>query len=151
VLTLLSLPVRYEKGGQLHTEHGIVVIATGGFGADFSDHSLLSQVEAEWRQLPMWKEIPYLPPLRSLPTTNGDHCTGDGIKMAMEIGAGLTDMALVQVHPTGLVHPDEPDAKVRSNKYAGRGGRSGRVCEQVLVRRYVKGGSGCGSCTAVVL
>ena len=49
----------------------------------------------------------------SLPTTNGEHCTGDGIKMALAIGAGTVDMESVQVHPTGLVHPDEPDAKVK--------------------------------------
>jgi succinate dehydrogenase/fumarate reductase flavoprotein subunit len=48
-----------------------------------------------------------------LPTTNGEHCTGDGIKMALAVGAGTADMASVQVHPTGLVHPDEPDAKVK--------------------------------------
>jgi succinate dehydrogenase/fumarate reductase flavoprotein subunit len=49
----------------------------------------------------------------SFPTTNGEHCTGDGIKMAMAIGAGLVDMEWVQVHPTGLVHPDSPDDKVK--------------------------------------
>jgi succinate dehydrogenase/fumarate reductase flavoprotein subunit len=48
-----------------------------------------------------------------LPTTNGEHCTGDGIKMALAVGAGTVDMESVQVHPTGLVHPDEPDAKVK--------------------------------------
>jgi succinate dehydrogenase/fumarate reductase flavoprotein subunit len=48
-----------------------------------------------------------------LSTTNGDHCTGDGIKMAEAIGAECVDLNWVQVHPTGLVHPDEPDAKVK--------------------------------------
>lgn len=33
--------------------------------------------------------------------------------MAMEIGADLKDITAVQVHPTGLVHPDEPDAKLK--------------------------------------
>ena len=32
--------------------------------------------------------------------------------MAMAIGAGTVDMSSVQVHPTGLVHEKEPDAKV---------------------------------------
>lgn len=41
--------VEYEQDGQLFTESGIVVIATGGFGADFSDQSLLQQVEGEWK------------------------------------------------------------------------------------------------------
>jgi succinate dehydrogenase/fumarate reductase flavoprotein subunit len=48
-----------------------------------------------------------------LPTTNGDHCTGDGLKMSMSIGADTVDLEWVQVHPTGLVHPEEPDAKVK--------------------------------------
>ena len=40
--------------------------APGGFGADFTSNSLLAQ---------------YRPDLLHLPTTNGEHCTGDGIKM----------------------------------------------------------------------
>ena len=73
-------------------------IATGGFGADFSADSLLNK---------------HRPDLAHLPTTNGEHCTGDGLKMAMGIGADTVDLEWVQVHPTGLVHPDEPDAKVK--------------------------------------
>merc|ERR1719436_2008857 len=48
-----------------------------------------------------------------LPTTNGEHCTGDGIKMSEAIGAKTVDLEWVQVHPTGLVKPDDPDAKVK--------------------------------------
>merc|ERR1719281_233339 len=48
-----------------------------------------------------------------LPTTNGEHCTGDGIKMGEAIGAKTIDLEWVQVHPTGLVKPDEPDAKIK--------------------------------------
>lgn len=48
------------------------------------------------------------------PTTNGAHCTGDGIKMALDIGAETKDMDFVQVHPTGLIDPKEPDTKVKS-------------------------------------
>jgi len=58
--------VEYEKGGQRFQEHGPVIIATGGFGADFSSNSLLAK---------------YRPDLIHLPTSNGEHCTGDGIKM----------------------------------------------------------------------
>ena len=75
-----------------------MIIATGGFGADYTPDSLLAK---------------HRPELRALPTTNGDHCTGDGIKMAQSVGAGVVDMTSVQVHPTGLVNPDEPDAKVK--------------------------------------
>jgi flavocytochrome c len=90
--------VEYEQGGQTKREHGAVIIATGGFAADFSPNGVLASVR---------------PDLLKLPTTNGEHCTGDGIKLAAAINAGTVDMASVQVHPTGLVHPDEPDAKVK--------------------------------------
>jgi succinate dehydrogenase/fumarate reductase flavoprotein subunit len=92
--------VEYEQGGAVRREHGAVVIATGGFAADFSPDGVLASVR---------------PDLLALPTTNGEHCTGDGIKLATSGGvrAGTVDMASVQVHPTGLVHPDEPDAKVK--------------------------------------
>lgn len=90
--------VEYEKDGQTFTEHGAVIIATGGYGADFSDDSLLKK---------------YRPDLLHLPTTNGDHCTGDGVKLALEVGANPADLEWVQVHPTGLVDPKEPDAKLK--------------------------------------
>ena len=101
----------YEKGGQNFQEFGPVILASGGvvfghilwpfqnfkfrdfkisrirfsnqplsssgswfaggFGADFTSNSLLAQ---------------YRPDLLHLPTTNGEHCTGDGIKMG-EAGA----------------------------------------------------------------
>jgi len=84
--------------GKPFTEHGPVIICTGGFGADFAEDSLL---------------VKHRPDLAHLPTTNGDHCTGDGLKMAMAVGADTVDLEWIQVHPTGLVHPDEADAKVK--------------------------------------
>merc|ERR1711939_849176 len=55
----------------------------------------------------------YRPDLLHLPTTNGEHCTGDAIKMGEKVGADSVDLEWVQVHPTGLVKPDDPDAKVK--------------------------------------
>merc|ERR1711985_48193 len=89
--------VIYEKGGVNFQEHGPVIICSGGFGADFTGDSLLAK---------------YRPDLMHLPTTNGEHCTGDGIKMGEAIGAKSIDL-WVQVHPTGLVKPDDPDAKIK--------------------------------------
>merc|ERR1711920_1137385 len=86
------------KGGKDHQEHGPVILCSGGFGADFTQNSLLAQ---------------YRPDLMHLPTTNGEHCTGDGIKMGEAIGAKSIDLEWVQVHPTGLVKPDDPDAKIK--------------------------------------
>merc|ERR1712193_443894 len=79
-------------------EFGCVILCSGGFGADFSNDSLLAK---------------YRPDLLHLPTTNGEHCTGDGIKMGEAIGAKIIDLEWVQVHPTGLVKPDDPDAKIK--------------------------------------
>jgi flavocytochrome c len=90
--------VEYEIGGKKLQEHGPVIVCTGGFGADFTENSLLAQ---------------HRPDLMHLPTTNGEHCTGDGIKMGMALGAKTIDLEWVQVHPTGLVKPDDADAKVK--------------------------------------
>merc|ERR550539_1825831 len=88
----------YEKAGKDEKAYGPVILASGGFGADFTQNSLLAM---------------YRPDLMHLPTTNGEHCTGDGIKMGEAIGAKTIDLEWVQVHPTGLVKPDDPDAKVK--------------------------------------
>merc|ERR1719384_2640569 len=88
----------YLKAGVTYKEYGPVIFASGGFGADFGSDSLLAM---------------YRPDLLHLPTTNGEHCTGDGIKMGEGIGAKTIDLEWVQVHPTGLVKPDDPDAKVK--------------------------------------
>ncbi|KAJ3550933.1 hypothetical protein NMY22_g128 [Coprinellus aureogranulatus] len=90
--------VEYVHNGQTSTAYGPVVLATGGYAADFTEDSLLKKHRPEF-----W----------NLPTTNGEHCTGDGHKLAMAAGANAVDLEKVQVHPTGLVDPNEPDAKVK--------------------------------------
>jgi len=137
----------YEKGGATFKEYGPVVISTGGFGADFTDGSLLSKVEQEWRSLDAWKNGVPLPPLRSLSTTNGPHCTGDGIKISTALGAATADLHCVQVHPTGLTDPRDPAAKVKwlaAEALRGHGGllldREGqRFCNELGKRDYVTG------------
>merc|ERR1719389_529624 len=94
----VCLGLVYEKGGQNYQEFGPVILASGGFGADFTNDSLLAK---------------YRPDLLHLPTTNGEHCTGDGIKMGEAVGVKSIDLEWVQVHPTGLVKPDDPDAKIK--------------------------------------
>merc|ERR1711935_1191038 len=88
----------YRKAGNVYKEFGPLIFASGGYGADFGSDSLLAK---------------YRPDLLHLPTTNGEHCTGDAIKMGEAIGAKTIDLEWVQVHPTGLVKPDDPDAKVK--------------------------------------
>lgn len=124
--------VKYEKDGKVHEAYGVVIITTGGFGADFTENSLLSK---------------YRPDLGHLPTTNGSHCTGDGIKMAQSVGGDVVDMEWVQVHPTGLVHPDDPNAKVKwlaAEALRGVGGilinaNGDRFCDELGRRDYVTG------------
>lgn len=124
--------VEFEKNGQTYQEHGPVVISTGGFAADYAPDSLLAK---------------YRPDLLKLPTTNGDHCTGDGLKMATAIGGATIDMTAVQVHPTGLVHPDQPDAKVlflAAEALRGVGGlmldnKAQRFCNELGRRDYCSG------------
>jgi succinate dehydrogenase/fumarate reductase flavoprotein subunit len=90
--------IDYTRGGKTEQAYGPVILATGGYAADFTEDSLLKKHRPEF-----W----------DLPTTNGDHCTGDGHKIALAIGASAVDLEKVQVHPTGLVDPKEPDAKVK--------------------------------------
>lgn len=80
-------------GVEAEDENGIfvigtkaVVLATGGFSAN-------SQMVAE-----------YAPQLKGFITTNHVGATGDGIEMALELGAGLKDIEQIQTHPT--VNPD---------------------------------------------
>ena len=62
----------HEKGGASFKEFGSVIFASGGFGADFTQNSLLAT---------------HCPDLLHLTTTDCVHCTGDAIKMAEAIGA----------------------------------------------------------------
>ncbi|MCP3686357.1 MAG: FAD-binding protein [bacterium] len=118
--------VEYEKDGKSNREEGVVIICSGGFAADFSDNSLLKR----WR-----------PDLMHLPTTNGSHCTGDGIKMAEGVGGASVFMEWVQVHP------GDPNSKVNflaAEALRGCGGiildKDGkRFCDELGRRDYVSG------------
>merc|ERR1711988_487219 len=122
----------YEKGGVETKEYGPVILTSGGFGADFGNDSLLAK---------------YRPDLLHLPTTNGEHCTGDAIKMGEAVKANSVDLEWVQVHPTGLVKPDDPDAKVKflaAEALRGVGGivldaQGNRFANELGRRDYVTG------------
>ncbi|KAF8633641.1 hypothetical protein AX15_001328 [Amanita polypyramis BW_CC] len=124
--------VEYVQSDKTGTIYGPVVLATGGYAADFTENSLLKR---------------YRPDLWELPTTNGVHCTGDGQKLAIEAGASAVDLEKVQVHPTGLVDPKEPDAKVKflaAEALRGVGGllldnTGSRFVDELQHRDYVTG------------
>lgn len=76
-----------KKESESHA-YDIVILTSGGFGADTSEGGLLTQ---------------YKPEFQVLPTTNGGFSTGDGIKLMKDLNAALVDMCEIQVHPTGFI------------------------------------------------
>ena len=77
------------SGVQVKTPKGMetinakaVILATGGFGAN---HKMVEK---------------YRPELKGSSTTNHPGATGDGIILAQQVGAGLTDIEQIQIHPT---------------------------------------------------
>lgn len=88
--------VKYLFNGEECSVDGVVVLATGGYAADFGETSLLKK---------------HRPDTFDLASTNGTHATGDGLKVLMEIGGQGIDLDKVQVHPTGLVDPKDPGSK----------------------------------------
>lgn len=75
-----------KDGNELTIGCTAVVLATGGFGAN--NEMVVSNK----------------PELAGFGTTNHVGATGDGIRMAKELGAGFVDLEQIQTHPT--VHPD---------------------------------------------
>lgn len=124
--------VTYEHNGETASMDGPVVLATGGYAADFGDSSLLKK---------------HRPDTFGLATTNGTHATGDGQKMVMAIGGNGIDMDKVQVHPTGLVDPKDPGSKwkfLAAEALRGEGGLllnadGDRFCDELGHRDYVSG------------
>jgi succinate dehydrogenase / fumarate reductase flavoprotein subunit len=52
-----------------------------------------------------------------------DENTGDGYSLALRAGCQLTDMELVQFHPTGMTHPEEMAGTLVTEAVRGEGGR----------------------------
>ena len=78
-----AVGVMAEDAEHIYTIHAkAVVIATGGFGANFE---LMSS---------------YDPSLANAVTTNHSGAMGDGIMMAQAVGADTVDMEQIQLHPT---------------------------------------------------
>jgi flavocytochrome c len=124
--------VTYQFNGEDVTVDGPVILATGGFAADFTEDSLLKK---------------HRPDTFDLATTNGAHATGDGHKMLMSVGANGIDMDKVQVHPTGLVDPKDPGAKTKflaAEALRGEGGllinnKGQRFVDELEHRDFVSG------------
>lgn len=88
------------NGSEVVFEGVSVLIASGGFGHDAKEaESLL---------------LKNRPDLDGFPTTLGPQTTGDGVKIARDIGARLVDMDRVQLHPTGFVDPKKPQEHTKT-------------------------------------
>ena len=98
VVGLGAQEVKYinKEGQEIVQPARAVVLASGGFGFDFE--GLLRA---------------YRPDLAEFPTTLGKQTTGDGIKLAVSLGADLVDMEYVQLHPTGFIDPSDRSSKVK--------------------------------------
>lgn len=94
--------VRINANGLIKTINAkTVVLATGGFGAS-------KEYIARFR-----------PDLKNYKTTNQPGATGDGLKLAEDVGAELMQMNLVQVHPT--VQQDHPHVYLIGEAVRGEG------------------------------
>ncbi len=71
-----------SKDGEFNITANAVVVATGGFSADEE------------------MVIEYKPELEGFATTNHAGASGQGIQMAIDIGADTVDMEEIQTHPT---------------------------------------------------
>ena len=71
-----------SENGEYTINAKAVILASGGFGAD------LERVAA------------YQPSLQGFVTTNAPGITGDGIDMAVAVGAATVDMEQIQIHPS---------------------------------------------------
>ncbi len=87
------------KAGVQTIDAKAVVIATGGFGAN------MAMVEK------------YRPELKGFSTTNHSGAQGEGITLGLEVGAGLTDIEQIQIHPTVI----KRDGHLISESMRGRG------------------------------
>lgn len=77
-----GVEVKDADGNVYSIKSGAVILATGGFGAN---KQLIGQ---------------YRDDLTHYRTTNQEGATGDGLKLASDVGAALVDMDKIQVHPT---------------------------------------------------
>ncbi len=65
-----------------------------------------------------------------------DENTGSGMHLALEAGCRLSDMELVQFHPTGMVYPEEWVGTLATEAIRGEGGRLYNADGERYMERY---------------
>jgi succinate dehydrogenase/fumarate reductase flavoprotein subunit len=67
--------------------------------------------------------------------TNAPSNTGEGYAWALDVGAELVDMEMIQFHPTGMAYPPEKRGTLVTEKVRGNGGiLKNRLGERFMVR-----------------
>lgn len=89
---VIGVEYENEESKLITLNANAVILACGGYANDHTENSLLKE---------------FVPQIADLPTTNGSFATGDGVKLARKIGAQLTLMDQVQLHPTGFIDPND--------------------------------------------
>lgn len=100
----LEIPIHFQSAVTQLTAEGVivnnaeelkaelgVVLATGGYTRS-----------ARWMEL-------HHPHEAKTPATTSLSSTGDALALTKRLGVQLLDMDNIQVHPTGIVHPADPD------------------------------------------
>eukprot|EP00425_Heterocapsa_triquetra_P040960 CAMPEP_0195069408 /NCGR_PEP_ID=MMETSP0448-20130528/13712_1 /TAXON_ID=66468 /ORGANISM="Heterocapsa triquestra, Strain CCMP 448" /LENGTH=559 /DNA_ID=CAMNT_0040101007 /DNA_START=71 /DNA_END=1746 /DNA_ORIENTATION=- len=116
--------VEYMKGGKMTSLEGQVVIATGGYAGDYTPGGVLASAA---------------PKLMTLPTTNDERASGDGLKLGQQVGAGVAKLDKVQVIPTAAVLPGQEKSQFKvvvSDAICGAGGKlidasGNRFCDEM--------------------
>jgi succinate dehydrogenase/fumarate reductase flavoprotein subunit len=101
------------SGETVQLQADAVVLATGGYGCDLTQDSLLQEYRPDLME--------GLGSGRPMPSTNGGFATGDGVKLGREhAGAALVDMDKVQLHPTSFIDPKVTHRTATEGKKADR-------------------------------
>ncbi|KAI8900298.1 FAD binding domain-containing protein [Globomyces pollinis-pini] len=95
---IVGVKYRSKESEVQYLETNSLALTTGGFSNDHSSDSLLTEFNNS---------------VKVYPTTNGKWATGDGIKIARNIGATLIDMNAVQLHPTAFVDLSDESNRVK--------------------------------------
>ena len=69
-------------------------------------------------------------------TSRCDENNGDGFALALQAGASLANMEMVQFHPTGMVTPEEMSGTLVTEAVRGEGGRLYNSLGERFMQRY---------------
>src|SRR2546421_4300914 len=68
--------------------------------------------------------------------TNASSNTGEGYAWALDVGAELVDMEMIQFHPTGMAYPPEKRGTLVTEKVRGNGGILKNIVGERFMQRY---------------